>query len=296
MDDVMSLDGKQNKINQEGYTSAWKGFNRMFTGLKSVKNGGETWGQLGQRWSKFIVMGEPRLFIETANNIVYKQGLKGYWGAEVKRRLLFAFVYWNGVYNAFDFWRAYNVGTQDKNSFWYKAAMVLGGPNTKYPTNRQGNDKGDMFLRWLGMAMVNYFNINSQKLTNGTFGDIFGIKGDKEWENLNTPSAETTKTDPKLAQETLNRRGNLYSKFFSSILYEFIDNLDYQNMGNAQSKLEETQKHVSDIIVEDIKKDPNYQKMDTTQQKILIDSVRKATDEAQMETVKYRDSISTDFK
>ena len=296
MDDVMSLDGKQNKINQQGYISAWKGFTRMFTGLKSVKNGGDTWGQLIQRWSKFITYGEPRLFVETADNIVYKQGLKGYWGTEVKRRLLFAFIYWNGIYNAFDFWRAYNVGTQNKDSFWYKASMKLGGPNTKYPTTREGDDKGDMFLRWLGMATVNYFSINSQKLTNGTFGDIFNIKGDKEWENLNTPSAETLKmTDPTLAQETLNRRGNLYSKFFSSILYEIWDNLDYRNIGNAQSKLEAAQKHVPEIIIQDIKMDPNYQKMDTAQQKILIDSVRKATDEAQMETLKYRDSISADF-
>lgn len=288
----------QGQVIPKNYIGALDGFKRMLPIFKSWRADKRSVKTFFERFTKLLAYGDPRLFSETADNIVYSKGFKGWLKKEAKRRVLFAFVYWHIIYTAQDAVKAYVVGTQDPKSWLYNFFInnpsVL-TPNTKYPENRQNDDKFTIYKRWIMMSIVNYLGINSKVLSDSYIGTLTGIEGDKEWETLNTPTADELKNNPELAKERLDRRGEMSNKFIHSYLYAFLNWLEYQNVGSAQTGTEAKANGYIETQMSDFAKDPNVLKLDTAQQKIVNDSMRSALENAKGQMRKYMDSAESDF-
>lgn len=293
LDDALQVQGQ---VLPKNYVGVLDGYKRMFPILKRWRGDKRSVKTFIERFSKFLAYGDPRLFSETADNIIYAQGLKGYLKKEAKRRVLFAFVYWFLTYTIQDFAKAYVLGTKDEKSWLYNTFLSMGlTPNTKFPENRDGENRYDVYKRWLAMAFINYWGINSEKLSNSFIGSLSGIKGDKEWETLNTPTADELKNQPEIAREKLSRRGNWKNKFFESPIIGLIDYLEYRNAGAAQTDAEAKANGYIEVQMKDFEKDPNLP-TDSVQRKIAIDSMKTVLQQSKAQMRKYMDSAENDFK
>jgi hypothetical protein len=293
IDYALSIEGEQFRINKQKYTSALSGLGNLLK-FGFGKNG-EGFKKWGQRLLKFLAYGEPRLFSETAENIIKKQGIRGYWAQELKRRMLFAFVYWWSTYTLQDLVKAYIVGTDvvdkdGKHSLGYNTVMALGGPNTKWPENRKNDGKYQMFGRWLGMATINYWGVKSDWFANNFLG------GDKEWAGLNVATPDEKKNNPALALEKESRRGNIFNKFFESPFISFYQQLGYINAQNAQTKLESLDRGYKDLQINSLKSDPNFKNQDSAYQKRILDSLEMALDQMKPVIKQAQEQAANDLK